>query len=383
MIKIDYILSLRISGKNTGKEKATTEKITYLDKLAGLNYYTLDVISKNDKNKAIKMVILELYYIYDLIFKRKSKPDTIIARSVFSFGAYCIAKLYKIPIIFEVHADILDESKILFQNSDVKKFLSLLWHKYNLFFIKRADGLIFNNPLLEKHYNSHYLDSSIKTISIHNGSDTEFFYPIEKLQARKNISLKEEALYLLFIGSISKWHGVESLIEAYSHINKNCAGKQIILLIVGGHRKDYLVELKKKYSNSGIVFKGEVAKEEALQYINAADICMLPVNNIRISPGSPLKLFDYAACGKPIITQIDTVGYSDLVEKYNLGICCDFTDYRKAANIITDFIRSYDEVYYQNNNRKIAEEYFSWDKVLKRWLDFDLSIKMDIVSRKK
>ena len=108
MINLDYVLSLKLSGKNSGKEKATAEKIKYLQKLTALRSYTLDTISKGEKNKVIKMFLLELFYLYDVILKRKEKPGIIIARSVFYFGSFLIAKIYKIPLIIEVHADILD-----------------------------------------------------------------------------------------------------------------------------------------------------------------------------------------------------------------------------------------------------------------------------------
>jgi len=282
----------------------------------------------------------------------------------------------------EIHADILDENLILFKDSQVKKFLSLVWHKYNLFFFRRADGLIFNNPLLEKYFKHNYLSKTMKTISVHNGCDPEFFYPIEKQQARKKLNLSAEVTYLLFIGSLSRWHGVEHLIKTYGYIRNNCAVDNIKLLVVGGYIKDYLNELKENSANSDIVFRGEVAKEEALYYINAADICLLPVSKIRISPGSPLKLFDYAACGKPIIAQKNTVGYSDLVEEFDLGISCDFTDNAGAAKIIIDYINNYNEDYYRQHNREIAENYFSWEKVLLKWLDFCVAIKLELDSRR-
>ena len=57
--------------------------------------------------------------------------------------------------------------------------------------------------------------------------------------------------------------------------------------------------------------------------IIAADACLLPVKNNRISPGSPLKLYDYISNNKPVIAE-DIIGYSDEVLKYNFGLSVNF-----------------------------------------------------------
>lgn len=375
MINVDYIISFKITGRNSGKEKASAEKIKYLKKLSCLNAYTLDTVSSSERFKSIKMIVLDFYYLFHVIFIRKNKPGLIFARSNFHFGPFIVSKLYHIPLINEVHTDILDEGKILFRDSVLKRNFGFLWHHYCLFFLKRSDGLIFNNTLLEKYYKEHFLNKTTPTITVHNGCDPEFFYPFDKYQARSHLGLRKDICYLLFIGSISRWHGVEYILETFRHLNRLNGNKEIRLLIVGGYNVHYLQSLKEKYSDDNIVFKGEALKDEAFYYINAADICLLPVNNIRISPGSPLKLFDYAACGKPIIAQQCTMGYSDIIEKYNLGITCDFTDYKSAAPMIINFLDSYNEAEFKYNNRKKAEEYLSWEKVLGKWIRFGLSLR--------
>ena len=370
MKEIDYILSINIKGSSSGKEKASSEKIKYLQRLSNLHTYTLDAVSSSKSFKSVKMIILDLYYLVHVIFTRRRKPDLIFARSNFHFGPFIISKIYKIPLINEVHGDILDEGKTLFKDSFLKKTLGFIWHHYWLFFLKRSNGLIFNNSLLEKHYKKHYLRKTALTITIHNGCDPEFFYPLDKDEARGQLGLEKDVTYLLFIGSISRWHGVENLLETARYIKQKKDDREIKLLIVGGYDEDYLHKLKKTYNNAGIIFTGETPKADALYYINAADLCLLPVNDIRISPGSPLKLFDYAACGKPIISQKSTVGYSDLIEKYSLGISCDFTSHREAASVILQFLHDCNEDQYKYHNRKIAEKYLSWEIILKKWLEF-------------
>lgn len=375
MLSIDYLASIKIYGKSSGKEKATFEKIKHLKKLSHLNVYTLDTISANENFKVIKMMFLELYYVFNVVFIKKSKPNLIISRTFFCFGALAISKIYKIPLIREVHSDFLNEGLVLYKGNYFKLLMCKLMHYYNLFFLKRASGLIFNNSLLEDYFKNNYLNNHVPTITIHNGCDTDFFYPIGKVEAKEIIRLQKDIIYLLFIGSVSRWHGVESIIGTFRYMKKMVPDKKIKLLVVGGINTDYLDNLKESFNDENVDFTGKVSKDKAFYYINAADVCLLPVNNIRISPGSPLKLFDYAACGKPIIAQENTIGYSDIIDKYNLGICCDFNNAQDAAEAVLQFLNDYDESYYLSNNREVAEKYFSWEIVLSRWIDFGLSLK--------
>ena len=374
-MQIDYVLTFSVSG-SSGKAKATGEKIKYLKK-SGHSIRVLSVDNFSNlftKNSIILALLFELRYVFKVIFS-SIKPDLIITRSTICFGTYFISLLFRIPLIHEVHADFYDESKILFAGNRLKIFLSKLVNVYSLYYLKRSKGIIFNNSQLEEYYKNNYNLKDVRTICVHNGSDTEFFYPYDRGRAKEQLGLFDDKKYHLFIGSVSRWHGVEYLVETYNYLFSEYNNPDLVLLVVGGYNWKYLDSLRSKCKYpEHVLFTGQVTKEDAFYYINAADICLLPVQNIRISPGSPLKLFDYAACGKPIICQQDTVGYSDLVEKHSLGITCDFTNGKMASHVIHSFASNYNKRSYRENNRLVAEEYLSWEKVIEKWLDFGEAI---------
>lgn len=366
-MKIDYVISININ-LDSGKSKATKEKIEYFLKAnKDTNIYFIGE-HRLTSIKILSMIYLEIMYLFKAILS-KNKPDIIFTRSFFMFGTYIVSKLYNTVLIREIHGDNYDESRILHKNSKYKQCLFKLYTKYSNWFNNRSDGLIFNNKLLEEYFKNNYLTKKINTVSIHNGTDVCSFIPKDGIISKKRLGLDYEKQYLLFLGSISKWHGVEYILEMF-----NCLKSYSInyhLLIVGGIDADYLLKLKDKYYDiENITFTGKVDKNLAVEYINASNICLLPVNNIRISPGSPLKLFDYAACGKAIITQENVIGYSDIINNYNLGMTCNFTNPNESAIVINKFIKSMDLNYYLNNNRKCAVEYFSWEVIINQWIKF-------------
>jgi glycosyltransferase involved in cell wall biosynthesis len=63
-------------------------------------------------------------------------------------------------------------------------------------------------------------------------------------------------------------------------------------------------ELAKKYSvYDKVIFTGTIPYLEVPKYMSCMDICLIPFRNDLVSKNSlPLKLFEYMACEKPIIS---------------------------------------------------------------------------------
>lgn len=367
LLNIDYLVDINLKG-SSGKEKGSGEKAVRLGEKGGkTRVFSIKSTKARSVTRLSSMLWLELKYLLNGIFKNY-KPDVIFTRSTLAFGTWVYGKLYSVPVIREVHSDFWDEIKILYKGRRAYLYMFYLIHKYNLFFLKRSNGIIFNNIRLQQHFVDNYNIPAEKTTTIPNGCDTKRFYPTGIKTARKKLSLDYNTTYLLFIGSVSRWHGVEYLLKAQQLINQE--RKDVILLIVGGHDLSEAEELKTKYENDHTAFIGKVSYEKALLYINAADVCLIPVNDIRVSPGSPIKLYDAISCGKPVITQINTPGYSDITKQYELGTNCDFTNSKEASKTIIRFIDNANYDFYATHNRKVAVKQLEWGVVIDRWISF-------------
>ena len=246
-----------------------------------------------------------------------------------------------------------------------------------MFFLCRSDGVIFNTPQLCDYYKKKFSKFKYQECVVGNGTDTAFFYPQDKQFIRQKLGLDVNARILLFLGSMNPWHGVGSLIETFREM-QSCSrelDKPLYLLLVGGHGQTQFEgydENTEGFSSmqSSIVIIGSVAPSLARDYIAASDLCLLPVHDNRVSPGSPLKLFDYAACGRPIAAQSGVLGYGDRIIADGLGLEVDFWNASVAAKELWAFLEGESLEHYEHQNRVIAEKKYDWNSVIDRWIEF-------------
>jgi glycosyltransferase involved in cell wall biosynthesis len=102
-----------------------------------------------------------------------------------------------------------------------------------------------------------------------------------------------------WVGSIQPWHGIEKMIKAFAPVHRLHPDTR--LLIVGsGETEGQLKALVQSMGlDDSVLFTGYVPHSEVFQHIAAMDICLLPNTNWYCSP---IKLFEYGAMGKAIIT---------------------------------------------------------------------------------
>lgn len=358
----------------SGKRKATLEKRDALEKQCqNFTFYSVQVHTDNAILSYAYSIFSEVKVFLKICIS-KHKPDVIFARTFFGHFYNLAGKLFGSKVIREVHASLKDEAEILYKDSAIKKYFSNWIHIIDLSSIKRCDGIIFNNPDLKNHFESKLGTGHVNSTSIYNGSNTEVFKPEPKIDARKALGIARNKLVFVFTGSVSEWHGVEYMLETIKAVNeRNEIDFQ--MYVVGCRQSDYHAKLVEKFDVlPNIIFVDQVPVETAKNYINASDICMLPVAKIRESQGSPLKLYDYIACGKPVITQSDVNGYSDVVNKFNLGISIDFYNASEAADQVINFVKNNNQDFYTLNNRLIAEEKLNWRNVIENWINFTFTI---------
>ena len=365
---MDYVISIDLDG-SSGKEKASREKSEIISSKYEGRTYSVSYTKTNSYIYRIWLFFyLELKYLL-LSFTNIKKPDIIISRSVFCFGVYLVGKIYAIPVVREVHGVIEDEAGQIFK-SRLLIVIVKIYSYYLNFFIRNSDGIIFNHPTLMDYYIKKLKINIEKTPCIYqyNGCNTVDFYHQDRDFAIRELGLDHSKKYLIFLGSVSKWHGVELLLEVFKKINT--FNDEFILLIVGSANVRYLETLIEDCQGiKNIVFIGSVDIKTAKTYLNASSISMIPVADNRISPGSPLKLFDSIACGIPVVVQKDTLGYSDIVEDYGIGISCDFHNTNKAANTILKFMETNREKF-RIHNIEISKRELSWDRAIDNWMRF-------------
>ncbi|AKB52861.1 glycosyltransferase (group I) [Methanosarcina barkeri str. Wiesmoor] len=235
----------------------------------------------------------------------------------FLAGVFCKSRCKR--IIYELNGIPEDEKNLFRKKSEGDKFShpkkrSSFSNRYvsahsrlKLFILKKAlgfsDRIIAVTPGIKVNLEKDYKIPGEKIVVVSNGANTSLFRPLEQETCRRKLGLDLEIPFVCFVGNLAPWQGVEYLIKAAPFILSRFP--ECRFLIVGdGVMKNDLIKLSRELGvENRFIFTGVIAYDRVSLYINASDICTAPfifARNEKIGL-SPLKLYEYMACGKPVV----------------------------------------------------------------------------------
>ncbi len=212
---------------------------------------------------------------------RAFQPNVIYERgSSFGLGAY-YSKLFDIPLL----SMLLDEH------------ISPLS-------LRRARKIICTNVETVPEAFRH------KAVKVSWGANTELFNAhVSGEETRQKYGLAG-ALVVGYSGSFQPWHGLELLLDV-AEKTEQVAGKPVKFLLIGDGRHAPVIrqEVEQRGLTERVLFTGAVPYADMPRTLAAADICVAPFDPDKHSPSAkagyqldPLKLFEYLALRKPVVT---------------------------------------------------------------------------------
>lgn len=175
-----------------------------------------------------------------------------------------------------------------------------------------------------------------------------------------------------YIGAFYPWHGLEEIVKAAKQV---CAKTNAMFVLVGGTKygseSQSLEELKRGLVKYGIqdrfIFTGKVPHDQIGRYIAAFDICLAPFNPIKHEPFnkygyffSPLKIFEYMAAGKAIIST--NVGSLPSILGDQRGILVQPGNSKALGEVIIDLINNPTKISELGKNARAFAEKNSWER---------------------
>lgn len=136
-----------------------------------------------------------------------------------------------------------------------------------------------------------------KSKIIPNGVDTELF---RDYGFAKKEELKIDGFIIGYVGVLREWVDLKPLFMALSKLNKD-----IKMLVVGreGRFKENVDLARQCGVSDRVIFTGMIPYSQVPEYISAMDVCLIPFKRDAVSENAlPLKLFEYMACKRPIIS---------------------------------------------------------------------------------
>jgi glycosyltransferase involved in cell wall biosynthesis len=218
-----------------------------------------------------------------------------------SFILPLLANLLKIPFIFEIPNDPYLAYK---QRSKFRMFLEREIDKYCMLL---ADKIVVLSEWSKQRLNQIGGISLSKIIALPSGADIELFTPLSKEECCTRLGLDSSPLYVGFVGNFFVHQGIDTLIDSSSHILRKFTNTCFLLVGDGPMMSTWQDKVSQKGLQEAFIFSGSVPYKQVPEYIGAMDICVAP-HKRDTNQSSPVKLFDYMACGKPVVaSNIDVV----------------------------------------------------------------------------
>jgi glycosyltransferase involved in cell wall biosynthesis len=142
-----------------------------------------------------------------------------------------------------------------------------------------------------------------------------------------------------FVGSFQPWHDVEGLLRAFSRLYAD--DHTLRLMLVGdGEPRETLEETTRQLGlESAVVFTGNIPHDSVPDYIAAMDVAVAPYNWNKDFYGSPLKLFEYMAAGKPTVAA--AIGQiEEVIEHRKTGWLYPSGDHEQLADGLASLLYS-------------------------------------------
>ena len=286
---------------------------------------------------------------------KKSSPDIIYERN-FSCKIGAILKtILGVPLIVEINGVYEEEIRLEKGFLLSKKKIISDWLKKA--FYRRAETIITVSPLIKdkliERYNLEGKDIEV----VSNGADTELFCPLDKDTSKTQLKLSQGAKYICFVGNLTAWQGLDSLINAAPLIIEQ--NPDIRFLIVGdGIMRGELERMtKENNTHEYFIFVGSVPFTDVPLYINSSELCVALFSLNRKC--SPLKVFEYLACGRPVIIS-DLGDDTQLFEKCAAVYFLRSQNPLDISNMVTDVLKKYCSEENSTKSRKFIVENYTW-----------------------
>ncbi len=213
----------------------------------------------------------------------RDRPDVIYERfNLYSIAGCLASKLFKIPLILEVNAPLLEERAKY--NGIALQRLAKWTQSYTW---RNADVVLPVTQVLADIVKSYGVEHSRIEV-IHNGIDRNAFKP-------KRFTESNE-LTVGFVGFVREWHRLDYLVELmakpdFSHIRLAIIGEGPAIPQI--KRLAALLKVEQRINITGLIDRASMPEQ-----LEKIDIAIQPSV---VAYASPLKLIEYLGCGLAIV----------------------------------------------------------------------------------
>jgi glycosyltransferase involved in cell wall biosynthesis len=224
-------------------------------------------------------------------------PDLIYERaSLFATAGISLARQLRSPIILELNAPLAQE-----QATYRTTGLSELAAQVERWTLSHADAVLtVSEPLRQ-----HVLALGVAPDRVHvlpNGVNPALFHPAAPDKAVDRRWHLDGGPVVGFVGGLRPWHGVEVLPLLLERLATRHNGVRLVVAGDGPLRSELERQLEQRGLRSKAVITGLLPHDEIPTLIRRFDVAVAPYSQANHAfYFSPLKIFEYMACGAPVV----------------------------------------------------------------------------------
>ena len=331
--------------------------------LEGVRFVHVPVILKNS---AVTFFSFYLSLFFVLSWHcLKSRPDILYTRlQTMEWIPALLKHVFRFKYVVEVNGLVPVEMKI---NAVSEAWIAFVTFMERIIY-KLSDQVVVPSVLIRDYLCRNYGVKEDSVLVVSNGANPEFSRPMDKTECRRQLGLPVDGSCLVFVGSLKKWHGIDRLVPLMPALVEDYPNLHLLIVGEGEKRNSLKQWIDEKRMGHNITLAGRVPFEKVPVYINAGDICLAPYfeEGLNETGISPLKIFEYMACARPIITN-PVGGLDALFREHKIGVMIHSMNPQDWEAPIKELLANPEKMKTLGGNGfRAVQTHFSWEAICKK-----------------
>lgn len=228
---------------------------------------------------------------YDILFER---------HGYMGYGGIIAARRLGIPIVIELNGNIVKEiDEMGVKMSPIQRALGR-WITYRT--LLAASHVVVVSKALKRELVSHGGIPDERISVVVNGTNVELFaqsFDPEQVRSQYHIG---PGPIVAFVGIFQPWHGLDLLVSSFGQVHAKFPHSQLVLIGDGQGRASVTAQIEEMGLKDNVRLLGRLPQAEVAAVLSLADVAVAPYPFEHSDiVGTPLKVVEYMAAGKPIV----------------------------------------------------------------------------------
>jgi len=227
----------------------------------------------------------------------RTRPDVVLVNFTVHVFSILFGRALGVPVILQIHCPYYLHARYACERLRFVRF----WQWLERQAIRLASRVVVASTALKDYYVALGFAHD-KFVVVPNGVDLAKFDPtLRGDQVRERFELKG-SLVIGYVGVLASWTGIDWFLEVVPRLGSIL--DNVAVLIIGSGSLE--ARLRQIVATLGLEKRvhlaGFVPHVEVPEYLASFDIAVAPYRKVELFYNSPMKLYEYLAMGRPVVT---------------------------------------------------------------------------------